>query len=104
MTTLKRNQELDLLKIIACIMVVLTHVTAVFISSDFGISNKIYDIAYLFNAFSRTAVPLFVLISGSFILNSQPASHGNIILKKRGKQLLFLRLFGVLCILGMLYC
>ncbi|MGL5550548.1 MAG: acyltransferase [Culicoidibacterales bacterium] len=68
-----RNQNLDFLKIIACIMVVIIHVSGNYVINCEP-SSSYYQIGYFWNSITRTAVPVFVMISGSFLLDSQRTS------------------------------
>ncbi|CAI1596104.1 acyltransferase [Serratia proteamaculans] len=65
---MERNNNLELLRVCACVMVVLVHVSKWIMprstsGSEFLIGNFI-------NSFSLICVPLFVIISGYFVLNN----------------------------------
>lgn len=65
---MERNNNLELLRVCACVMVVLVHVSKWVMprsasESEFLIGNFI-------NSFSLICVPLFVIISGYFVLNN----------------------------------
>lgn len=66
-----RDVGMDLLRILACIMVVLLHVSDKFMlpfdSSDFDAET--WQIASIFDSITRWSVPVFVMISGTFMLN-----------------------------------
>lgn len=66
----KRNYPIDTLRTIATILVLLIHITAYDLS--FAIENKVYDlnfwIANTINSLCRISIPIFVLISGRFLI------------------------------------
>ena len=72
-----RIVSLDLLRIIACFLVILLHVSAEYVvkiedcPSTF-LLNK-WQIGNIYNALTRSAVPLFVMISGAFMLDPNRA-------------------------------
>ena len=67
---MKRNYSIDTLRTIATFLVVLIHVSAKYIDTAINnlSFNKSFWIANISDSFSRIAVPLFVLISGMFLL------------------------------------
>lgn len=62
---------MDILRIFACLMVVLLHVAATYMrpfdSECFNMSE--WRIASVFNSTTRWTVPVFVMISGAFMLS-----------------------------------
>lgn len=64
-----RHEGLDLLKVIACFMVIIIHVTAPIILYYSDYNESQFIVANFLNSFSRGAVPIFVLISGGFLLS-----------------------------------
>lgn len=87
----KRNISLDFIRIIAVLAVVMIHTSAKVLTSnqtiyDFGVGN-------LFDAISRIAVPLFVMISGALMLDENRKITINKLLTKNVKYLLILLLF-----------
>jgi surface polysaccharide O-acyltransferase-like enzyme len=67
---MKRNYSIDTLRTIATFLVVLIHVSAKYVDTainNLSFSNSFW-IANISDSFSRIAVPLFVLISGMFLL------------------------------------
>lgn len=66
----QRNYNLDLLRILACFMVIVIHVAANkwYITSTNSFQFLIYNI---YDSLVRAAVPLFVMISGVFFLNQK---------------------------------
>lgn len=58
----------DFLRIIAVILVLLTHISARFVSK-YDVTSNEFIIGNIFDSISRAAVPLFVMISGVFMLD-----------------------------------
>ncbi len=66
-----RNSRLDLLRIVACVMVIAVHVGTLYgMDSNQG-EPYYFFVGNLFHAFPRTPVPLFVMISGGFLLANE---------------------------------
>lgn len=64
----EKNYNMELLRVVACIMVVCIHVTNYY-SRDYGeISNASYLFSIIVNGLCRLAVPLFFMISGFLLL------------------------------------
>ncbi len=70
---IERNINLDLLKIVACVMVITIHVTATNLVSGFAVGTLAWRINLFFNVLSRAAVPLFMMVSGKLILAKNDA-------------------------------
>ncbi|MEE9349380.1 MAG: acyltransferase family protein [Flavobacteriaceae bacterium] len=89
----RRNYNLDTLRAVATILVVLLHVSASFVtqSSD----NDTYDFNFWFanvvDSFSRISVPLFVMISGYFLYEKIEGSV--VFYKKRASRILIPLIF-----------
>ena len=83
---MERERNADCLRALASLLVVLLHVSAVYGAGGWGI---------VYNSLSRCAVPLFVMLSGRYLL-SREAPVGRM-LKKSG------RLFGVMLLWGTIY-
>ena len=69
----QRNTSMDALRIIAILMVILLHIVALNISSA---EKKLefttnYWVSSFISAFCRTCVPLFIMISGRYLLNRE---------------------------------
>ena len=58
---------LDVLRVIACLCVIMVHASAGFVTKDFGSYN--FWVGNVFDSLSRIGVPLFVMISGSIFLD-----------------------------------
>lgn len=64
-----RNRNLDLLRIIACLMVIAVHVGTLYgMAPNPNQPDYYFTIGNIFHAFPRVPVPLFVMISGAFLL------------------------------------
>lgn len=67
---MKRNYTIDTLRTIATLLVVLLHVSAEYVLD--GMNSKIYDVSFwvgnIIDSFPRICVPIFVLISGMFLI------------------------------------
>lgn len=65
----EKNEQIELLRVISCFLVVCIHVSN-FYSRSYG---KITDASYIFsiitNTFSRVAVPIFFMISGYLLIS-----------------------------------
>lgn len=73
MTILKRNSGLDVLRILCCIMVIFIHVIDEYIrKGSFGVRFlESFEVCVFLNAASRAAVPVFIMISGLFLLDEE---------------------------------
>ena len=67
---MKRNYTIDTLRTIATLLVILLHVSAEYVT--YATKHQILDTSFwignIIDSFSRIGVPLFVLISGMFLL------------------------------------
>ncbi|MDO4747310.1 MAG: acyltransferase family protein, partial [Candidatus Saccharibacteria bacterium] len=66
-----RVYYLDVLRVIACMAVILIHASAPYLGKDLGSFN--FWVGNVLDSLSRIAVPLFVMISGALILNEKYA-------------------------------
>lgn len=67
----EKNYNIELLRVVACIMVVCIHV-ANYYSRGYGlgeVSNASYIFSIVINTISRVAVPIFFMISGALLLD-----------------------------------
>lgn len=67
-----RHMGLDLLRVISALGVVLIHVSAPFVTQNMKVVNEVFWAGNLFNALGRFSVPIFVIISGYFVLKPIP--------------------------------
>ncbi len=61
-----RNYKIDTLRTITALLVILLHTTANYMYTQ--IDNLSFWVVATLNAFTQVAVPIFVMISGSFLL------------------------------------
>lgn len=66
-----REKNLDLLRVIACIMVIALHVGAIY-GKEINLEYPSYyfTIGNFYHSVTRTAVPIFIMLSGSFLLGN----------------------------------
>lgn len=62
-----RNQQIDTLRSVACLLVIAIHIVAPNISFH-NVNNQNFNIDFAIDVISRVSVPLFVMISGRFLL------------------------------------
>ncbi|MBA3927576.1 acyltransferase [Listeria rustica] len=65
---MERKDNLDLLRCLSILMVIIIHVSATHLLGNAAKMNTNFAIANFYDSISRTAVPLFVLLSGYFTL------------------------------------
>lgn len=77
----KRQYNLDLLRILACFMVLVIHVSA---QNWYTISpqSREWQIFNIYNVFARSAVPLFFMLSGKLFLAKDDISFKKLFSKK----------------------
>lgn len=66
----EKNYQLEVLRVISCINVVLIHVCNLYSRSFGNISDGEYVFSVVLNAMARTSVPIFFMISGATSLGS----------------------------------
>lgn len=66
---LQRIYYFDVLRAIACLAVIMIHSSAKFVITDLGSFD--FWVGNIFDAFSRIGVPLFVMLSGALMLDSE---------------------------------
>lgn len=69
---------LDVLRVIACLAVITIHTAAIYFYSY----NDLWAPVLLLNSFSRMAVPIFFMLTGFFILDSQLISIKSFYIKR----------------------
>lgn len=60
---------MDLLKIISCILVIMTHVSASYVIKYLEIGTYKFSVGNFYDSLSRIAVPIFVMIAGKYALS-----------------------------------
>lgn len=67
-----RELNIDALRVLACFLVIIIHVSGpIFTKSDTSSSIFLFNLGL--DSFSRVAVPLFVMISGRYLINTDQA-------------------------------
>jgi len=81
MATIKnRIYYLDVIRVVACLAVIMIHSSAIYVDNNIGSLN--FWVGNILNGISRVGVPLFVMISGALLLdkdynysNKKPFNH-----------------------------
>lgn len=68
---MKRENNLDFLRVIACVMVISIHVSAFYVTKYVETPNFKFTVGNFCDSFTRLAVPIFVLLSGRFVLSDE---------------------------------
>lgn len=79
---MKRENNLELLRVIASIMVITIHVSAFYATRYIENPNIRFTIGNLYDSFARPAVPIFVLLSGRFSLSDDKNTNYQYYYKK----------------------
>ncbi|SHJ41040.1 Surface polysaccharide O-acyltransferase, integral membrane enzyme [Clostridium cavendishii DSM 21758] len=66
----KREENIDSLRVIAAILVIITHVSAVYILQNMNTFNLTFATSSTISIFTRCAVPIFLMISGRYLLSN----------------------------------
>lgn len=65
-----REKNLDALRVLAALMVVLLHVSAGYVTRNMEEPNLYFTVGNFFDSITRVCVPIFVMLSGAFILDN----------------------------------
>lgn len=68
---MKRESNIDFLRMIACILVILIHVTSIYLNRYSVEDGSYFLIGNLYDSFARVAVPIFVILSGRYALSNK---------------------------------
>lgn len=63
-----REDGFDLLRVVAAFFVVMLHVSSPFVMYNKALLNELFWASNLYDSFCRTCVPIFIMLSGYFIL------------------------------------
>lgn len=66
---IRREGNVDLLKIFSCILVIMTHVSASYVVKFLEIDTYKFSVGNFYDSLSRIAVPIFVMIAGKYALS-----------------------------------
>ena len=72
----QRLLPLDFLRVLACLAVMVIHVTSAFIYNDSGVTLWGMNPAFMLNQAARFSVPLFLLLSGFSLGMGRSQSYG----------------------------
>ena len=67
----EKNQNIEMLRAVACVMVIVIHITNYFNRAFGNISQGEYVVAVICNALARVSVPCFFMITGALLLQRQ---------------------------------
>lgn len=98
----KRNEKIELLRVISCLLVICIHVSNYYSRGYGKISESSYIVSIIINGYSRVAVPIFFMISGYLLI------HEHIAIKKSLRRVIgtaWILIFwsGVYCIWNFFY-
>lgn len=85
---MKNDSSIDVLRILAAFAVVTIHVSSIYLAKDATVSNSFWWVSNIFNSLSRWSVPVFIMISGSLLINPKSFEDTNLFFKKRVKRIL----------------
>lgn len=86
----QRELDLDFIKVIASVMVIMLHIGNVYMRSDyFGGSQVYHYFGMFYSVFFRTCVPLFVMISGYLYFESKSNDDYKLYYIKTLKRIIF---------------
>lgn len=84
----KRNKNLDVLRVIAAFMVVVLHVSGSYVMENIESPNMYFTVGNFFDSITRICVPIFVMLSGSFILDNPKNREYEVFYKKTIKKII----------------
>ncbi len=84
----QRDYSMDILKFLAGLGVVLIHVDANFRNTDFWPNTQAWDLSLAINLLTKWCIPVFIMISGYYVLNSKKEVTYREFLKKRFSKVL----------------
>lgn len=90
--TVERNTALDIVRMVAVLAVIMTHVSAGFVNS-YDASSLEFVVGNIFDSLSRLGVPLFVMVSGALLLDERKTVTLRYDLFKKIKNIFLLILF-----------
>lgn len=78
----------DILRIFASFAVVCIHVTAEVLTNISSLNTSNWWLSMIINGFSRWCVPIFFMVSGIFLINTDKSTNIKVFLKKRLQKIL----------------
>lgn len=95
----KRNPNLDFLRVLAAFMVVVLHVSVPYVTDNIESPNLYFTIGNFFDSITRISVPIFIMLSGSFLLDNPNNKEYKVFYKKTLKKIILPTL-----IWSLIYC
>lgn len=93
-----RIYYLDILRVIACLSVIMIHSSGTYVLKEFGSLN--FGVGNVLDGLSRIAVPLFIMISGALMLDKNYNFSTKKLLKHISKMIVFFVFWsGIYCII-----
>lgn len=86
--TNKREKNLDVLRVLATFLVVLLHVSSNYVAVNVKSPNMHFTVGNFFEAITRIGVPIFVMLSGAFILDNTKNKEYKKFYKKTFKKII----------------
>ena len=68
---IERNKNIDLLRVISCVMVIVLHISATYVNQNINNPNQWFTVGNFIDSFMRVCVPIFLLISGAFNIGNK---------------------------------
>lgn len=84
----KRELYSDILKVLSIFLVVVIHVIALYRDKYFYTNVKYYTVLTFIDSFTRIAVPIFFMITGTFMLSKTTEKYGDYFKKRIPKLLI----------------
>ncbi|WP_448754069.1 acyltransferase [Agathobacter sp.] len=97
----KRMANYDILRALACISIILLHISSVYYGksiNDYKMTNRTWYWSYIINGLTRYAVPVFVMLSGAFQISNSKNKNYQYYYKK-----IFLKVFLPTFFFGVMY-
>lgn len=66
---MKRENNIDFLKVVSSIMVIMTHISAYWVGKYLEVDSYKFSVGNFWDTLSRVAVPIFVMIAGRYALS-----------------------------------
>lgn len=97
---MKNDFSIDVLRILAAFAVVVIHIMSLYTNEVLNSSKSLWWFANIFNSFSRWSVLIFIMISGSLLVNDKSFQDTNLFFKKRVSRILIPLVFWSMFFIG----
>lgn len=91
-----REKNIDSLRTLCALFVITVHICAPYLSSNLNVFNNTFAISSSIQVFARVAVPVFVLISGRYLLSNWDKESLADFYKKRLSRVLIPFIFSII--------